>query len=224
MTNDLVPKSWRRLVLILSMILLVLAILAALARGSLAGADGAVQFVRGFSDQAIAMLSDPALGPKDREREFRRLLSDGFNLDLIGRFVLGRHWRHASDEERAEFRRLFEDYLVASYARQLTNYAGEQLMIEGSRAHGDRDALVSSRITRPQGDPLQVEWRLRRAGDGWKIIDVVVEGISMAVTHRAEFSSVIGSRGGRIDGLLKALREKTAPAETLASADTDDRL
>ncbi len=225
MTNALVLKSWRHSVLMLSTILLVLVFLAALTRGSLAGDDeDAAQFVRGFGEQAIAMLSDPALAPEDREREFRRLLTDGFHLELIGRFVLGRHWRRANDEERAEFQRLFEDYVVASYARQLGNYAGEQLVIQGGRTQGDRGALVSSQITRPQGDPIQVEWRLRRAGDGWRIIDVMVEGISMAVTHRSEFSPVIGSHGGRIDGLLEVLRDKTAPAETHASAGTPGTL
>jgi len=225
MTNALVLKSWRRPVLMLSTILLVLVFLAALTRGSLAGDDeDAAQFVRSFGDQAIAMLSDPALGPEDREREFRRLLTDGFHLELIGRFVLGRHWRRASDEERAEFQRLFEDYVVASYAQQLANYAGEQLVIERGQVKGERGALVSSRITRPHGDPIQVEWRLRRAGESWKIIDVMVEGISMAVTHRSEFSSVIGSHGGRIDGLLEVLRGKTAPAETHALAGTANTL
>ncbi len=88
----------------------------------------------------------------------------------------------------------------------------------------DRGALVGGQITHPQGDPVQVEWRLRRAGEGWKIIDVVVEGISMAVTRRSEFSSVIGSHGGRIEGLLEVLRNKTAPADTHASAGAADTL
>lgn len=77
-------------------------------------------------------------------------------------------------------------------------------------------------MPRPQGEPIQVEWRLRREAGGWKIIDVVVEGISMAVTHRSEFSSVIGRHGGRIGGLLDVLRDKTALAETHASAKIAD--
>ena len=86
MTTALVIKSWRRSVLMLSTILLVLAFLAVLARGSLAGDDDdAARFVRGFGDQAIAMLSDPALDPENRKREFRHLLTNGFHLDLIGR-------------------------------------------------------------------------------------------------------------------------------------------
>ena len=61
---------------------------------------------------------------------------------------------------------------------------------------------------------VQLEWGLHRAGNGWKIIDVVVEGISLAVTCRSEVSTVIGSHGGRVDGLLKVLRKKTASAAT----------
>ncbi len=65
---------------------------------------------------------------------------------------------------------------------------------------------------------------MRRAADGWKIIDVVVEGISMAVTRRSEFSSVTGSHGGRIEGLLEVLRNKTTLADTQASAGAADTL
>ncbi len=88
----------------------------------------------------------------------------------------------------------------------------------------DRGALVGGQITHPQGDPVQIEWRLRRAGDSWKINDVVVEDISMAVTRRSEFSSVIGSHGGRIEGLLEVLRKKAALADTHASAGAADTL
>ena len=225
MISPYVLKSWRRTALMLSAVLLVLTLAAAAARSTQAGvSDEAAQFVRVFGDEAIAMLSDPALSPDERERQFRNLLTEGFHLEVIARFVLGRHWRRASQEERSEFEELFEDYVVAAYARQLGNYAGEQLVIEGGQTQGERGALVRSRITRPQGDPIQVEWRLRRADEGWRIIDVMVEGISMAVTHRSEFSSVIGNHGGRIDGLLEVLRDKTAPAETHASAGTSDIL
>lgn len=221
MTHAPGPKSWRRTVMVLSTILLVLALAAAVARSPLSDeADGAARFVRGFGDQAIAMLSDPALGSQEREREFRRLLTKGFHLDAIGRFVLGRHWRRASEEQRREFQKLFEDYFIASYARQISGYAGEQLLVEGSLAQGKHGALVTSHITRPQGEPLRVEWRLRRVDDSWRIIDVVVKGISMVVTHRTEFSSVIGSHGGRIDGLLEVLRSRNAHFEAQAPADS----
>ncbi len=222
-TQTRVLTTWRRTMLLLSSVLLVLAMMAAMARNPLAD-DGqeAADFVRGFSDQALTMLSDESLDSAARTREFRRLLTAGFHLELIGKFVLGRHWRRASESERSEFSQLFEDYIVASYARQLGEYGGEQLVIDGGRPKGKSGAIVSSRIIRSQGEPFHVEWRLRRGGEGWRIIDVVVEGVSMAVTHRSEFSSVIASRGGTVGGLLDVLRSKTAQPEAHASTGSDE--
>jgi phospholipid transport system substrate-binding protein len=222
-TQTRVLTTWHRTVLLLSSVLLVLAMMAAMAREPLADeGQEAANFVRGFSDRALTMLSDETLDSEARTQEFRRLLTAGFHLELIGRFVLGRHWRRASESEWAEFGQLFEDYIVASYARQLGEYGGEQLVIEGGRPKGKSGAIVSSRIIRPQGEPFQVEWRLRRGGEGWRIIDVVVEGVSMAVTHRSEFSSVIASRGGTVGGLLDVLRSKTAQPEAHASSGSDE--
>jgi phospholipid transport system substrate-binding protein len=218
-----VLRHWRRTLLMLSSVLLVLAMTAAMVRSPLAD-DGreAADFVRGFSDRAIAMLSNETLDDEARTQEFRRLLRTGFHLEVIGKFVLGRYSRAADQSERAEFGRLFEDYIVASYARHFSEYGGERLVVDGGRPKGKSGAIVSSRIVRPQGAPFQVEWRLRRGAEGWRIIDVVVEGVSMAVTHRSEFSSVIASRGGSLGGLLEVLRDKTAQPQAHAAADGDE--
>jgi len=214
---------WRRTALAISGTLLALAMMAAMLRSPLANeGEAAAQFVRGFSDRAIAMLTDETLDDQARTAEFRRLLKSGFHLELIGRFVLGRYWRAATEEERATFGQLFEDYLVASYARQFSEYGGERLVVDGGRPKGKSGAIVSSRIVRPQGAPFQVEWRLRGGEEGWRIIDVVVEGVSMAVTHRSEFSSVIAGRGGSVSGLLEVLREKTPQPEPQMAAEEAD--
>lgn len=218
-----VLRHWRRTVLLLSSVLLVLAVMAAMVRSPQAdeGRDAA-DFVRGFSDEAIAMLSDETLDDAARAGAFRRLLKSGFHLEAIGRFVLGRHWRAADEPERREFTQLFEDYIVTSYARQFGKYGGERLVIDGGRAKGKSGAIVSSRIVRPEGEPFRVEWRLRQGDEGWRIIDVVVEGVSMAVTHRSEFASVIASRGGSVGALLEVLRGKAAAPETQAAANGED--
>jgi len=217
------PTTWHRTALLLSSVLLVLAMMAALARGAHANeGQEAADFVRDFSNRAIVMLSDESLDQEARIEKFRQLLTAGFHLELIGKFVLGRHWRRASEAERAEFAQLFEDYLVASYAQKLSEYGGEKLVVQGGRPKGKSGAVVASRVVPPEGAPFQVEWRLRRAGDGWRIIDVVVEGVSMAVTQRSEFSSVISGRGGKIDGLLDALRSQIQQADSIAASGSDE--
>lgn len=181
--------------------------LSGLARPAAAQTEGPADFLERFSQEAIFVLADQALSDQSREQAFRRLFTGGFDVTLISRFVLGRHWRRASLQERKEYSQLFEDFVVATYARRLGGYSGETLTVGATRGLGERRADVESVLNRPEGAPIQVTWRLHRPGDDWKIVDVVVEGVSMALTQRSEFASVIAKANGRMDGLLQALRK-----------------
>jgi phospholipid transport system substrate-binding protein len=103
-------------------------------------------FVRHFGEQAMALLADKGLAGDQREQAFRELLTTGFDVKTIGRFVLGRYWRKATEAERAEYGRLYEDLIVATYSRQLSSYAGETLKVEGVRQQDGKSALVASRL------------------------------------------------------------------------------
>jgi phospholipid transport system substrate-binding protein len=192
----------------------VLVVLAGVARADpgLATADPAA-FLRAFSSEAINVLADSRLGDKERNVAFRRLFKTGFDVDVISRFVLGRYWRLATKPERLEYRGLFEDFIIANYSRRLNGYSGETLEVGAVRPLGETGAMVSSRIRRPQAPPIKVDWRLRRKAGAWRIIDMEVEGVSLAVTQRSEFSTVIANGGGRVESLLERLREKTGRAK-----------
>ena len=171
-------------------------------------------FVRHFGEQAIAVLADKGLAGDQREQAFRELLTTGFDVKTIGRFVLGRYWRKATEAERAEYGRLYEDLIVATYSHQLSSYAGEGLKVAGVRQRDGKSALVASRFLRAEGEPVQLDWRLLRRGDTWRIVDVVVEGMSMALSQRSEFKAVIRGNGGRVEALLEKLREKARQAKS----------
>lgn len=162
-----------------------------------------------LSDAALVVLSEPDLGVERRRVEFRRLITTGFDLDRISRFVLGRFWRLASADQRREYRQLFEDFIVATYARRLDGYSGETLQIGRVRSLDGMDVVVSSQVIRSREEPLKIDWRMVRSLENWRVVDVMVEGISMAVTQRQEFASVIRNNGGKVESLLKILREKT---------------
>lgn len=186
--------------------------------------DDPAAFVRHFGEQAMAVLADKGLAGDRRAQAFRELLTTGFDVKTIGRFVLGRYWRKATEAERAEYGRLFEDLIVATYSHQLLSYAGAGLKVEGVRQQDDKSALVASRFLRVEGEPVQLDWRLLRRGDTWRIVDVVVEGMSMALSQRSEFKAVIKGNGGRVEALLEKLREKTRQAESggVQKADNTD--
>ena len=175
-----------------------------------ASTDSAAAFLSTFINDAVDVLSNDSLSDEHRLREFRRLFNEGFDVDVISRFVLGRYWRVATPEEKKEYRDMFEDYVIATYARRLGGRTGINVAVGRARALTDRGAIVSSQIIRKKEEPLDVEWRLRRAGDSWRIVDIVIIGISMAVTQRSEFGSVITNNGGKVEALLKSLRSKIA--------------
>jgi phospholipid transport system substrate-binding protein len=150
----------------------------------------------------------------ERVARFRELLREDFDVPAIGRFVLGRYWNTATPEQRAEFVKLFEDYVAIAYATRLAEYTGENFKVTGSRPEAD-GAIVSSQIIRPSGAaPVKVDWRLTGRNGNYKISDVSVDGISMAVTQRSEFASVIQHNGGQVQGLITMLRERTGASAT----------
>ena len=172
-----------------------------------AAADPAA-LISNLGSRALEVLGKDAT-QSQRVARFRELLREDFDVPGIARFVLGRYWNLATEEQRAEFVRLFEEYVALAYSTRLAEYAGETFKVMGSRLDGD-GAIVSSQILRPAGQaPIKVDWRLTGRNGAYKISDVSVDGISMAVTQRSEFASVIQHNGGQVEGLIAMLRQKT---------------
>lgn len=190
--------------------LLLTAAFVALAVAPASAADqveAARSFIQTLGAETISTFSDRSL-PKGAARErFTGLLRKGFDVPYIGRWVLGRFWSQATPEQQAEYQALFEKLIVDTYASRFAGYSGETYKVTGTRVE-DPDVIVITQISRPSGPPVDVEWRVRSKGDDHRIIDVVVGGVSMGITQRSEFASVV-SNGG-IDGLLRALRSRPA--------------
>jgi phospholipid transport system substrate-binding protein len=173
-----------------------------------AAAGDAPGFISDLGERAVNVLTSTQ-SQADRETAFRKLFDEGFDVPGIARFVLGPYWRTATDAQRDEFTKLFEAYIIHAYVVRFSAYAGQQLKVTGSRPEGD-NALVNSVITGVSNSPpVKVDWRVAKLSPGYKITDVIVEGVSMAVTERQEFASVIQRGGGQLEALLKALRERS---------------
>ena len=169
------------------------------------------QFIASLGEETISAITKPNVAPEKRLQEFERLFRKGFDVSTISRFVLGRYWRQASPEQRTQYQTLFADFIVNTYASRFGQYSGESLVVIDARKVSDRDTVVSSEVNTPNGPAVRVSWRLRWNDTSYKIIDVIVEGISMALTQRDEFASVIRRGGGKIDTLIKELERKSRP-------------
>lgn len=191
----------------LSRILLVVAALMALPAVPPAVAQTPKLLVEQLGDKAIRQLTGSVTRP-EREARFQNLLSAGFDIKAIGRFTLGRYWNQASPAQQQEYLRLFEKFIVQAYAARFAEYSGEQFRVVGERPDGEV-TLVQSEVFKPGAQPAKVDWRVNSSTGQPKIVDVIVEGVSMAVTQRSEFAAVIQRSGGNVDGLITALRQKT---------------
>ncbi|MCR9214026.1 MAG: ABC transporter substrate-binding protein [Proteobacteria bacterium] len=172
--------------------------------------QGAINLIKSIGNQAVQTLSNKSLSEKQKEQDFDKFLDTDFDMPLIARFVLGRYWRSATDAERQEFQSVFRNYMVASYSQRIGSYSGENIKINNATSLNDKESLVYTVIERPQGPPIKLDWRVRKNGSGQqKVIDVIVEGVSMAQTQRSEFATVAGKPGVGVPGLIKELQAKT---------------
>lgn len=170
--------------------------------------EGAMVFIDTLSSDAVAVWSDATKTEAERQKEFRNLLYAGFDVDFIAKLVLGRHMRTASSDQLREYQRLFPDYIINSFANRIGDYGNERLVVLGTAPAGKRDLFVRSNIERPRGEAITADWRVRKVNGEFQIVDIKVEGISLAVTQRDEFASIIERRG--FNGLLDTLRDGTA--------------
>ena len=172
----------------------------------------ATEFIDRLAQRAIEGLTAKDIDASDRAKRFRELFTETFDVPVIGRFALGAPWRTASESDRTEYLKAFEDYIVASYATRFADYGGEKIRTTGSRKGEDDEVFVSSDFVRAQGAPVRVVWRVRPAQGSWRIIDVIIEDVSMAITQRDDFSATIQRNGGKISALIDALKSKTVSA------------
>ena len=170
--------------------------------------EGPAQFIKALAEEAIEVLQSKDATLAERQTKFHALLKERFAVRTIGRFVLGRYWRRTTPEQQREYFELFADWIAKTYAVRFGGYTDERFDITGTRTNpGDGDVFVGTRIAKPESSvSYKANWRVRRINGSFKIIDVEVEGISMAMTQRAEFNSVTRREG--IDGLLNILRER----------------
>lgn len=193
----------------LAVAVLTLAVLVGPAGGARSDAERAGAFIRHLGDKAIAQLSDESVPYEKRVERFRKLIQEGFAMEAISRFVLGRYWRVASEAEQEAFRKTFLDVITQRFLPLFEGYSKDDFKVEAARPdpRNPEIYLVVSRLREPRnGQMVQVGWRVREMGGEMKIVDVLAEGVSMAITLRSEYGSVIQRNGGQVSALIEMLR------------------
>ena len=177
-----------------------------------------VSVVEQTTSRVIAILADKSTSVEDKKRRVQDVVYAVVDFETLSKLVLARNWNSFSEPQRAEFMSQFREHLSMTYGRNVENYKNEKVTIAGSRQETQGDWTVKTKILRGGPADVLVDYRLRQRDGNWKIIDVIIEGVSLVSNFRSQFQDVL-SNGGP-DHLIALLRDKNAKGEPLKNGST----
>jgi phospholipid transport system substrate-binding protein len=178
------------------------------APGSVAAADDPATFVGALGSRAFAAMQNGDTAAA-KQGQFRQLFRQYFDVEACARAALRPYWNNATAPQRQEFVKLYEDYVVIGNSTHLGALGGDSFKVLGSKPDKEK-VIVASRIQINGAAPISVDWRLNPTNHGFKVTDIIVNGISMASAQHSDLVSVIQRNNGHVQALLVAMREKNA--------------
>ena len=171
--------------------------------------DNALKMVENLTKDGIEQLINSDASAEEKSRIFKKLFTENLDLDFIAKYVLGRYWRVATAQQKKEFIALYKDFNVKTWSKRFDEFKGKGFVFEGvSPANNPNQIFVNTKVPMKEGSPVSVKWRVYNNGGKLKIIDIIIENVSLAQTARNEYTSFIAKSPKKIDGLLESLREK----------------
>jgi phospholipid transport system substrate-binding protein len=135
-----------------------------------------------------------------------------FNFSRMARLAVGRNWAQASDAQKEALTKEFQTLLVRTYSTSLSQYRNQTIDVKPAKAAAqDKDAVVRTAVNQPGGQPIPIDYAVERTDKGWKVYDVVVDGVSLVTTYRGSFNDQIQKSG--IDGLVKTMADRNRSSE-----------
>ncbi len=173
--------------------------------------DEAVDMVKALTKEGIEQLVDTSASAEEKNKRFERLFTQNLDLDFIGKYVLGRYWRTANAQQRREFINLYREFNVKIWSKRFDEFRGKKFVFDGaSAANNPNQIFVNTSVPMKEGKPAGVKWRVYDHNGKLKIIDIIIENVSLAQTARNEYTSFIAKSPKGIEGLLEHLRAKIA--------------
>lgn len=176
-------------------------------------ADSPRVVVEKLTNAVLAVLADKGLPTEERKHRIEQLVYGSVDFDTLSRLVLARHWSAFTPAQQGEFVAEFKKHLSLTYGRDLDSYRNERVAIVGEREEVRGDWLVRTKVLRGGSDDIKLDYRLRQVSGEWKIIDFVIDDISLIANYRSQFQQVLSSRPP--ERLIAMIREKNEKGEAL---------
>lgn len=192
---------------------ILLCILTVLSFAQIAYADinasKASAMVEELTKEGIEKIINSNASQEEKNKIFKQLFTENLDLDFIGKYVLGRYWRTASAQQRKDFINLYKEFNVQTWSKRFDEFKGKKFVFKGtSSANNPSQVYVNTEVPVENGKPIDVKWRVYEHNGKMKIIDIIIENVSLAQTARNEYTSYIAKSPNGVDGLLENLRTK----------------
>lgn len=193
---------------LLSTVLAAVLCFASIAKADI-NATGAENFIKKTTAEGIEQIINANISQAEKDKRFYKLLNNALDLDFIGQFVLGRNWRTATPEQRKEFISVYRDLNIATWSKRFNEFKGRNFVFNGTTPSTSKGQIfVNSAVPMEKGEPAKVLWRVREKNGTYKIVDIIIEGVSLAQASRSEYTAFIKNNPGGVDALISDLKGK----------------
>ncbi len=176
-------------------------------------AQAARKFVEDVTKDGIENIIDANVSQQEKDARFAKLFNDALDMKFIGQFVLGRYWRTATPAQREAFINAYRELNVKTWSKRFDEFKGRNFVFGGTTPSSSANQIfVNSTVPMEQGEPAKVVWRVKQNGDSFKIVDIIIENVSLAITARNEYTAYIKNNAGGVEALIKDLQKKTTDA------------
>lgn len=174
-------------------------------------------FVRKVTSEGIEEIINANVSQQVKDQRFEKLFNNALDLDFIGKFVLGRYWKTATPAQRTDFIKVYRELNIKTWSARFDEFKGKSFVFVGTTPSSSADQIyVNTTVDMGEGQqPAKVAWRVRQKGNSFKIVDIIIENVSLAITARNEYTAFIKNNAGGIDSLIKDLQNKVnAPVKS----------
>jgi len=174
--------------------------------------DDASAFANDLGHQALGIITDTSVPKQEKRARLEALFQKNVDIDWIGKFVLGRNWRDATEDQQKRYLENYKAFLIKHYTSNLTEFTDANFQVTKVTPEDTGGNVVTMRMKRPNAEDVIVDYTIRKKdGDGLKVYDITVEGVSLITTQRSEFASVVSQKG--IDYLIDQLAARSKEEE-----------
>ena len=171
--------------------------------------DGAEKFVRNMTNEGIEEIINANVSKAEKQKRFKKLFNDALDLDFIGKYVLGRYWKTATPQQKTEFINTYRELNTKVWSERFDEFKGKQFEFKGTTpSNSAGQVFVNTIVAMDQGEPASVVWRVKQNNNTFKIVDIIIEKVSLTMANRNEYTAFIKNNNNNVDALIDNLKTK----------------